>query len=122
VTNTIASTSATVDATAAAAAEMLRTMQHLTDAMEPMKKAIAQNTTTAQELANSASSLACTMGSMDSTAEDLHQQSQMLKGLIADFTISRDAQPVPVPSESATSGTFSNAPVVTLEGGTLELF
>jgi methyl-accepting chemotaxis protein len=121
-TNTIAGTSTTVDATAAAAAEMKRTMQHLLEAMEPMKESIAQNTATAQELAHSASSLACTMGSMDTTADDLHHQANMLKDLIAGFTISGDALPTLTAPKSGDGSPLRNVQGSTLQSGTLELF
>jgi methyl-accepting chemotaxis protein len=120
--NTIASTSRTVGASAAAAAEMRSTIQHLVETMGPMKEAIAHNSATAQELANSASSLACTMGLMDTTSDDLHQQAQMLKELIADFTVSGNAQLTPASPQIGHRIAFESAPAVELQVGTLELF
>ncbi len=85
VTQNMANASAAVDENAAAAAEMRSTTDHVTNAMVPVAETASQNAATAQEAARSTQQLALGIAELDSTANAVRDQAQVLQSLVAKF-------------------------------------
>ena len=107
VTENMASASAAVEQNAAAAAEMRSTTDHITSAMLPVAATATRNANTAQESALSTQQLALGIAEIDSTAQELRDEAEQLKDLVAKFILDKSQSPVYAPAKLRASRAVS---------------